>query len=121
MAADDRTLLPVYALKQRLEALESEKSELLAELARLQCNQDAVAEARAPSAATGSVNAASDAAAKIKLFRSLFRGRDEVFPRRWQNANSGKPGYSPFAATSGCVGSARSRDAANARIKRSSP
>jgi hypothetical protein len=90
MAADDRTRSAVYALKQRLEALKSEKSELLAELARLQCNQDAVAEARAPSAATGSVNAASDAAAKIKLFRSLFRGRDEVFPRRWQSANSGK-------------------------------
>jgi hypothetical protein len=95
MAADDRTPSAVYALKQRLEALESEKSELVAELTRLQRNQDAVAEARAPSAATGSVNAASDAAAKIKLFRSLFRGRDEVFPRRWQNANSGKSGYSP--------------------------
>jgi len=95
MAADDRIRSAVYALKQRLEALESEKSELLAELTRLQRNQDAVAEARAPSAATGSANAASDAAAKIKLFRSLFRGRDEVFPRRWQNANSGKSGYSP--------------------------
>ena len=95
MAADDRTPSAVYALKQRLEALESEKSELLAELTRLQRNQDAVAEARAPSAATGSVNAAADAAAKIKLFRSLFRGRDEVFPRRWQNVNSGKSGYSP--------------------------
>jgi len=95
MAADDRTPSAVYALKQRLEALESEKSELLAELTRLRRNQDAVAEPRAPSAATGSVSAASDAAAKIKLFRSLFRGRDEVFPRRWQNANSGKSGYSP--------------------------
>src|SRR5690606_2553046 len=77
------------------EALESERRELLAELARLQRNEDAVAEAGAASAATGSVNAASDATAKIKLFRSLFRGREDVFPRRWQNANSGKSGYSP--------------------------
>ncbi len=82
MAADDRTPSAVYALKQRLAALESEKNELLAELTRLQRNQDAVAEARAPSAATDSVNAASDAAAKIELFRSLFRGREDVFPRR---------------------------------------
>ena len=95
MAADDRTPSVVNALKHRLEALESEKRELLSELARLQRNQDAVAEARAASVVTGSVNAASDAAAKIKLFRSLFRGRDDVFPRRWQNANSGKSGYSP--------------------------
>jgi hypothetical protein len=48
-----------------------------------------------PSGPTGSVTAASDAAAKIKLFRSLFRGREDVFPRRWQNASSGKSGYSP--------------------------
>jgi len=95
MAADDRTPSAVNALKQRLEALESERRRLLAELSRLQRTDDAVAEARVPSAATGSVSAVSDAAAKIKLFRSLFRGREDVFPRRWQNANSGKSGYSP--------------------------
>ncbi len=95
MAADHRTPSAVNALKQRLEALESERRELLSELARLQRNEDAVAEAGVASAATGSVNAASAAAGKIKLFRSLFRGREDVFPRRWQNANSGKSGYSP--------------------------
>ncbi len=95
MAADHRTPSAVNALKQRLETLESERRELLAELARLQRNEDAVAEAGAASATTGSVSAASDAAAKIELFRSLFRGREDVFPRRWQNANSGKSGYSP--------------------------
>lgn len=31
---------------------------------------------------------------KITLFRSLFRGREDVFPTRWQN-KSGKSGYSP--------------------------
>src|SRR5690606_23791049 len=34
-------------------------------------------------------------AAKVALFRSLFRGRDDVFPRRWQNPKNGKVGYSP--------------------------
>jgi hypothetical protein len=33
--------------------------------------------------------------AKIKLFKSLFRGREDVFPRRWQNPKTGKSGYSP--------------------------
>ena len=32
---------------------------------------------------------------KIALFRSLFRGRDDVFPRRWENSKTGKSGYAP--------------------------
>ena len=32
---------------------------------------------------------------KIRLFRSLFHGRTDVFPRRWQNAKTGKKGFSP--------------------------
>ncbi len=32
---------------------------------------------------------------KVALFRSLFRGRDDVFPRRWENQKTGKSGYSP--------------------------
>ena len=34
-------------------------------------------------------------AAKVALFRSLFRGREDVFPRRWENATRGRSGYSP--------------------------
>jgi superfamily II DNA or RNA helicase len=41
------------------------------------------------------VTSASSTAEKIALFRDLFRGREEVFPRRWENAQSGKAGYSP--------------------------
>ncbi len=32
---------------------------------------------------------------KVALFRSLFRGRNDVFPRLWESAKSGKKGYSP--------------------------
>ena len=34
-------------------------------------------------------------AEKVALFRSLFRGRDDVFPRRWENSKTGKAGYAP--------------------------
>ena len=37
----------------------------------------------------------STPAEKIALFRSLFRGRGDVFPRLWINSRSGKRGYSP--------------------------
>jgi superfamily II DNA or RNA helicase len=45
--------------------------------------------------ATPNVRHQSSGVAKIALFRSLFRGRDDVFPRRWESANSGKVGYAP--------------------------
>ena len=35
---------------------------------------------------------------KIKLFRRLFRGRDDVYPIRWESKTTGKPGYSPVCA-----------------------
>ncbi len=41
------------------------------------------------------VTMTSPTSEKIALFRSLFRGRVEVFPRRWENPKTGKAGYSP--------------------------
>ncbi len=36
--------------------------------------------------------------AKVRLFRTLFRGREDVFPRRWESRKTGKSGYSPACA-----------------------
>src|SRR5262245_44511315 len=41
------------------------------------------------------VNHHSTADAKIRLFRSLFRGRDDVYPRRFESRRTGKSGYAP--------------------------
>ena len=32
---------------------------------------------------------------KISLFRALFRGREDVYARRWESGRTGKSGYSP--------------------------
>jgi len=40
----------------------------------------------------------SSPADKIKLFRSLFRGREDVYPRRFENQRTGKSGYAPACA-----------------------
>jgi len=37
----------------------------------------------------------SSPAEKIALFRSLFRGREEVYPARFESVKTGKAGYSP--------------------------
>ena len=40
----------------------------------------------------------SSPAEKIALFRQLFRGRGDVFPKRWENRRTGKAGYAPACA-----------------------
>lgn len=37
----------------------------------------------------------SPSAEKIALFRSLFRGREDVYPRRFENQRTGRAGYAP--------------------------
>ena len=41
------------------------------------------------------MNQRSPAEAKIALFRSLFRGREDVYPRRFESRKTGRAGYSP--------------------------
>ena len=41
------------------------------------------------------VRQSSSSEAKIALFRSLFRGRDDVYPRRFESRKTGKSGYAP--------------------------
>lgn len=41
------------------------------------------------------VNNQSPQEEKIRLFRSLFKGREDVFPRRFENSKTGKSGYAP--------------------------
>jgi len=37
----------------------------------------------------------ADEGKKIRLFMSLFKGRDDVYARRWENKKKGTSGYSP--------------------------
>ena len=41
---------------------------------------------------------------KIVLFRSLFRGREDVYPRRFESRTSGKTGYSPVCGNEWVTG-----------------
>lgn len=42
-------------------------------------------------------SSALDTRSKVALFRSLFRGRTDIYPLRWES-NSGKSGYAPACA-----------------------
>jgi hypothetical protein len=45
--------------------------------------------------AAGMVDHRSPPEAKIALFRALFRGREDVYPRRFESRKTGKAGYQP--------------------------
>jgi len=53
-----------------------------------------------------SIDHTSSNLAKIKLFRSLFAGREDVFARRYENEKKGTSGYTPCCRNqwgAGCV------------------
>ena len=49
------------------------------------------------------LNASAPTAEKVALFRTLFRGREDVYPILWVNERTGKKGYSP-AVKGGWIG-----------------
>lgn len=84
-------------MERRLAALDAQRAEMTSELdalrTQLQEERDRVSLATAfPDA---SVTNSSPADAKIGLIRKLFRGREDVFAKRWESPKTGKSGYQP--------------------------
>jgi superfamily II DNA or RNA helicase len=52
-------------------------------------------ETDAPVTAAAPLSSPISNASKMSLFRMLFRGREDVFPKRWENAQKKISGYSP--------------------------
>ena len=44
------------------------------------------------------VNNTSDSISKIKLFMSLFKGRDDVYAKKWENKKKAISGFSPVCS-----------------------
>jgi hypothetical protein len=93
-------------LKSELEKAVAECQRLREENARLRLRVGQAPDTRAPTPkqclahdnkkaqAAATITAASPPELKVVLFRSLFRGRDDVYATRWEG-RSGKTGYSP--------------------------
>ena len=82
-------------IRDRLSRLETERDALKARLAQLEAHN-----ASPPNGGSECepVTERSPAREKVTLFRSLFRGRDDVYPKRWANDRTGKTGYAPTCA-----------------------
>ncbi len=98
MASEPSDVSKIAAIRKRLTALETERAELEAQLATIIAGREARLQTETPSSDAGLLTATSPPSEKIALFRSLFRGREDVFPKRWTNSRSGKSGYAPVCA-----------------------
>src|SRR3954452_6787815 len=96
--------LPFVDLENELSALHDEVARLRAENARLlRLLELTPREARPPGpvqtgvfdAAPGPVHAGSPAAAKVAFFATLFTARPDAYALRWENARSGRSGWTP--------------------------
>ena len=72
-------------LLNRIKELEAENTEL-----RKRLGEDVVPVVQEPT-----VMQKLSVQEKVELFRSLFKGREDVFARRWYSIASGKGGYQP--------------------------
>ncbi len=99
-AQDSRETLRAKIARRRdeLSALDRERARAHDELGRLEAELAALDDRR-PSdrrKRAGPGHAAPETPAeKVAIFRSLFRGRDDVYPTLWTNSKSGRTGYSP--------------------------
>ena len=82
---------------EKYNLLLEENKKLKAELALLKDKTGLVMpEAEAtPQISISSINKHSSPEEKINLFRSLFKGREDVFARRWYSKTTDKSGYQP--------------------------
>jgi len=106
MARRDELQVEIVREESRLADLNAEVGESSARLAALRnefAAEPPVQIVIPPKLDSVMVAAPITNAAKVALFRSLFRGREDVFPRRWENAKKHKSGYSPACAYSGEV------------------
>lgn len=79
----------INRIKLRLKEIEQEKEQLLSELKHLAISEQ-----------NNNIKSDFTPQEKINIFRSLFKGREEIFARRWEN-RQGKSGYSPAKTFSG--------------------
>ena len=85
----------IARIRERLARLDLERANLETRLSAMEGT--GTVEKSAPRGGDPITNRSSTAE-KVALFRSLFMGREDVYPKRWENARTQKSGY---AATNG--------------------
>ena len=82
-------------LKRELAALDAQRDVLMNNIAQLQNSLATDTKIADPTVAYGNlqVTGESSETEKLSLFRSLFRGREDVYPKRFESKRTRKSGY----------------------------
>ena len=79
--------MKIAALEIKIQILDVERVSLLQQLNHIKKLTD--------QNSSSPVTQYSSTVDKIQLFKNLFRGHEDVYPKRWENSKTGKSGYSP--------------------------
>lgn len=91
MGTDQRIL----EIEKRLAELHRERQQLLAELGLLREDEQLTMTSLGPLGSAASEAVPTEPEEKVSLFLKLFRCRESVYPRLWENHKQGKKGYAP--------------------------
>jgi superfamily II DNA or RNA helicase len=94
VSVDGKLGVAIAAVEARLRELDGEREAATRELAELLARRERAISAGA--AEDGEARTASwTPQRKVALFAGLFRGREDVFPHRWEKPAKGKSGWAP--------------------------
>ena len=87
----------ILSAEQELVALDEKRNALQARIKQLKEQKQSIAEKQLSFDRLFDSNVTNDSneEQKIALFRSLFRGREDVYPRRFESKRTGKSGFQP--------------------------
>ncbi len=95
LAHEDSRRQEAARIRERLARLAAETADLTSRLGELEASEPPTRYGKQPA---GPVTKTSTPSEKIALFRALFCGREDVFPKRWENTRTGRAGYAPACA-----------------------
>ncbi len=87
----------IQALENELDVLEAKRKALQDRIRKLKSSKQSIADEQLPFDRLSAQNVTNESTQehKIDLFRSLFRGREDVYPRRFESKRTGKNGFQP--------------------------
>lgn len=87
----------IAALEQRIQDIDVEREALFQDLTKLK-HQNHRQQSLAQPITGATVTQQSSSKDKVHLFRDLFKGRDDVYPKRFVNNKTTKSGYAPVCS-----------------------
>jgi len=88
----------IAVLEQKIQDIDAERESFFQELSRLRNQHYHQQQSLIQLIVGATVTQQSSSKDKVNLFRDLFKGRDDLYPKRFVNSKTGKSGYSPVCS-----------------------